>query len=330
MATATDIYINAYSAISAQDSFYKKWEPQLTTDQAFKDALEPVYKDFLPRKQLRRMSRVLRMGLTTALQALEQAGELELDAIVLGTAWGCVQDTEKFLEALIVNQEQYLTPTAFVQSTHNTVAGQIALFHKTNGYNMTHVQGKLSFESALVDAYTLLEQASAKNVLVNGLDELTSNLKIMLKRLHCASPQQPMGEGASCFILSQKATENSLARLVGVGSAYLPKGTPLQTASAQLTQQIPCDFDRLDVVLCGQAALPTAAFAQAECCSYTALCGNYPTNSAFAMGLGIELLQGNTAVQNLLAIKHPNPQHIGIYNREGRKEGLIVLEKIAQ
>lgn len=319
------IYINAYSTISAQDSFYNNWEEITSATNAFLDAQEPRYKEFLPRKQLRRMSRVVRMGLATAIQALEKGDQPTIDAIVSGTAWGCVQDTEKFLEALIVNQEQYLTPTAFVQSTHNTVAGQIALLQGNNGYNMTYVQGKVSFELALIDALTLFEQSPAQTVLVNGLDELTSNLKIMLERLHCAQPTQPMGEGASCFILSQNVTKKSLARVVGCSSAY-------STTPELLLKQANCTPENIDLVLCGQPLLEEAAsiFTQAKHCSYTSLCGNYPTNAAFGMSVGIELLQGNRAIQQALGLEPTILKQLAIYNQEGPHQGLIVLEKVEE
>lgn len=323
------IYINAYSSISAQDSFYKNWEEITLPTGAFLDAQEPQYKTFLSKKQLRRMSRVVRMGLTTALQALEQANQPTIDAIVSGTAWGCVQDTEKFLAALIVNQEQYLTPTAFVQSTHNTVAGQIALLQGNNGYNMTYVQGKVSFELAVIDALLLLEQKSTQTVLVNGLDELTPYLKIMLDRLHCVQPQKIMGEGASCFVLSKQATATSQACLIGCSSAYLPQKqttTPWSTLLAQSN----CQPEDIDLLLCGQA--PTkevqTIFSRARACSYSQLCGHYPTNAAFAMGLGIELLQANKQVQQALGDQGDFPTRLAIYNQEGQHRALIVLEKV--
>lgn len=323
------IYINAYSSISAQDSFYKNWEEIALPKDAFLDAQEPQYKTFLSRKQLRRMGRVVRMGLSTALQALEQAEQPTIDAIVSGTAWGCVQDTEKFLEALIVNQEQYLTPTAFVQSTHNTVAGQIALLQGNNGYNMTYVQGKVSFELALMDALLLLEQKNTQTVLVNGLDELTPHLKIMLERLYCAQPQQVMGEGASCFILSKQRTATSKACLTGCSSAYLQQD-PTAASWSTLLAQANCQPKDIDLLLCGQA--PTeevqTIFNQAKSCSYSQLCGHYPTNAAFAMGLGVELLQENKQVQQALGIQGAFPMRLAIFNQAGKHQALIVLEKV--
>ena len=124
------IYINGIGNISPQATFDLAQNTAVVkSSTAFMACQEPSYKQYIPRKQLRRMSRAVRMGLTVAHKALEEAQPSAIDAIITGTAWGCVKDTEKFLETIIENNEQYLTPTAFVQSTHNTVAGQIALMH---------------------------------------------------------------------------------------------------------------------------------------------------------------------------------------------------------
>ena len=53
------------------------------------------------------------------------------DAIITGTGLGCLEDTEKFLTAMVTNKEEFLTPTSFIQSTHNTVSAQIALLLPT-------------------------------------------------------------------------------------------------------------------------------------------------------------------------------------------------------
>ncbi len=43
-------------------------------------------------------------------------------AIITGTALGCLEDTVTFLTRMIELNEELLPPTAFIQSTHNTVA----------------------------------------------------------------------------------------------------------------------------------------------------------------------------------------------------------------
>ena len=63
---------------------------------------------------------------------------------------------------LSIITKNILTPTSFIQSTHNTVGGQIALELQCKGYNFTYVHGSNSFESALLDAKLQLELNEAK------------------------------------------------------------------------------------------------------------------------------------------------------------------------
>jgi len=100
-----NIYINGLGNISPQETFYKTMGDDIVTAEgAFLACQEPNYKEFIQKKMLRRMSRIVRMGLATAHKALEEANQPSLDAIISGTAWGCVKDTEKFLETIIENQ----------------------------------------------------------------------------------------------------------------------------------------------------------------------------------------------------------------------------------
>jgi len=101
-----------------------------TEEDVHKEYLEidkPNYKDFINPKVLRRMSKIVRMGIVASKTALKEAGLETTDAIITATGMGCQADTEKFLNAMIDNNEGLLTPTSFIQSTHNTVGGAIAL-----------------------------------------------------------------------------------------------------------------------------------------------------------------------------------------------------------
>ncbi|MAZ72488.1 MAG: 3-oxoacyl-ACP synthase, partial [Flavobacteriaceae bacterium] len=130
-----------------------------------------------------------------------------------GSGMGCMQDTEKFLNALLENKEAFLTPTAFIQSTHNTVGGQIALGLQCKAYNNTYVHGSLSLESALLDAQLTLQEGSAKTVLVGGVDELGTEF---VDYVHLKEQQEthhknvPYGEGAAFFLLTQDATKSNV------------------------------------------------------------------------------------------------------------------------
>lgn len=327
------IYINGIGNISPQATYYQAMGEEIAEPEgAFFKCQEPNYKEFIQKKLLRRMSRIVRMGLATAHKALEEAQNPSLDAIISGTAWGCVKDTEKFLETIIENNEEYLTPTAFVQSTHNTVAGQIALLHHNNCYNMSYVQGNVSFESALIDALLLFYDNKAKNILVNGIDEQTDKLKILLERLQCAQPNKRiMGEGAACFILGSEKVDNSYAQLMGVKMLYRPKDkTAIEHSISTLLKEANLTTDSIDLVLTGNdnTSLEQQLFPNATLSLYKTLCGEYPTSTAFAMAIAAQLIKGNQATQQALKIKQSEVNHILIYNNhQNINHSIILLSK---
>ncbi|PWT78687.1 MAG: beta-ketoacyl synthase, partial [Bacteroidetes bacterium] len=144
--------------------------------------IEPNYNTLLDPKLIRRMSRIIKMGSASALNALQEANLENPDAIIVGTAYGCMEDTEIFLRKMIQNQEELLTPTAFIQSTHNTVGAQIALICKCHQYNNTFVQNGFSFETALLDGILMLRDGEAKQLLVGGVDEIIPASHAILHR----------------------------------------------------------------------------------------------------------------------------------------------------
>ena len=84
----------------------------------------------------RRMSKVIKNAVSTAVECLGGIDEIaSLDAIITATGWGCLTDSERFLRNIIVDKDQLLNPTPFIQSTFNTVGGQIALLKHQHCYN---------------------------------------------------------------------------------------------------------------------------------------------------------------------------------------------------
>jgi len=331
-----NIYINGLGNISPQETFYKTMgENVAIAEGAFFTCQEPNYKEFIQKKLLRRMSRIIKMGLATAQKALEDAEHPPLDAIISGTAWGCVKDTEKFLETIIEHNEEYLTPTAFVQSTHNTVAGQIALLKHDNCYNMSYVQGHVSFESALIDAMLLFYENKAKNILVNGIDEQTEKLGILLERLHCAKAETSvMGEGAACFILGTEKTPHTYAQLAGATMLYRPKDkASIKQSLQQILQEANLSFEDISIVLSGNKdqSLEKELFPEAAFSNYKKLCGEYPTSTAFATAIAAQLLKGDSWTKTALGINKKEEQHLLIYNNhQDINHSIILLSKVDQ
>jgi 3-oxoacyl-(acyl-carrier-protein) synthase len=165
------------------------------------------------------MSRVIRMGVTAALTCLRETGIAVPDAIITGTAYGCLEDTGFFLRSIIERKEEMLQPATFIQSTHNTVAAQIALLLQCSGYNNTFVHRGFSFESALLDALLLLADGEAETVLVGGVDEITDISRAVLSRFGLFR-RTVAGEGAAFFLLARQPSGKDLARLDGMATFH--------------------------------------------------------------------------------------------------------------
>lgn len=174
----------------------------------------------------RRMSKVIRTAVATAVETICGVENIDgLDGIITATGWGCLSDSERFLRNVIADKEQMLNPTPFIQSTFNTVGGQIALLRHNHCYNVTYVNRSHSFEDALLDAMMRIADGDSSNVIVGAFDEQTpSQHKIMgrmgLFRNICD------GEGAVFAHLKADVGEHSSAQISAVDF-------PVRTLSGQ-------------------------------------------------------------------------------------------------
>lgn len=139
------------------------------------DSLEATkrIRQYVSPMESRRMGKLMKSTMLTSLDALKQAGVPCPDAIVTGTAWGCLENSEQLLLQLIEG-EDLLKPTLFMQSTHNTLSSAIAIHLKCHGANLTFTQKEQSFDWALYQAKLLLRLGRAKTVLVGCHDERTA------------------------------------------------------------------------------------------------------------------------------------------------------------
>ena len=65
------------------------------------NCVEPDYKTYIDPKLIRRMSRIIKMGVAAAMDCLQESGVAVPDAIVTGTAYGCLEDTGIFLSKMV-------------------------------------------------------------------------------------------------------------------------------------------------------------------------------------------------------------------------------------
>lgn len=291
------IYIRSAACISPFSPF---GGPPAEYGPARLKCIEPDYKALLDPRLLRRMSRIVRMGSAAALSCLKEAAVAEPDAIVTGTAYGCLEDTGIFLTSLIERNEETLQPAAFIQSTHNTVGAQIALLLQCTGYNNTFVHRGLSFESALQDAILLLQEGDAATVLAGGIDELTDTSHALLSRFGLYRHTRA-GEGAAFFLLTAGPSQNDWARVEGLTTFYKPEDG---SAIAGHIRSFLSAHDRpIDLVITGASGDRTGdavyerltsgdgPLAGLPLMTYKDLCGEYPTSTAFACWLAARLIR---------------------------------------
>lgn len=139
------------------------------------DSLEATkrIRQYVSPMESRRMGKLMKSAMLTSLDALKHAGVSCPDAIVTGTAWGCLENSEQLLLQLIEGEDLF-KPTLFMQSTHNTLSSAIAIHLKCHGANLTFTQKEQSFDWALYQAKLLLRLGRAKTVLVGCHDERTA------------------------------------------------------------------------------------------------------------------------------------------------------------
>lgn len=164
----------------------------------------------------RRMSKLVKTAVATAIETICGVENIdELDGIITATGWGCLSDSERFLRNVIADKEQLLNPTPFIQSTFNTVGGQIALLRHNHCYNVTYVNRSHSFEDALLDAMMRIADGDSSNVLVGAFDEQTPSQHKIMERMGLFRNVYD-GEGAVFAHLKANAGEFSLAQITAI------------------------------------------------------------------------------------------------------------------
>ncbi len=294
------LYIHHYCSISPAGVWVNDVDgQQLSALQGARAyAVEPDYAPLIPPMQLRRMSKPIRLGMAAARLCLQE--ERQLNSIHVGTAYGNLADSEQFLQKMIVQEEQLLNPTAFIQSTHNTVSGQIALALGCNAHNMTFVHRGHSLESAFVDAGLQLPAASEAYALVGAVDECTDIAYEILNDCGAFPPGSAAGEGATFFQVSTGNQGPYKAVLNGFSMFRASRIEEVITAvDTFIQQQVAGSIDPADLVLYGSDSeerygdLCTRFFAGNRRIPFKDYCGIFPSSIGFGICLGVGLLPGH-------------------------------------
>jgi hypothetical protein len=338
-------YIHQTSCISHQPTFN---EVDLENLQPSADnqlhALEPKYSS-IPPGQLRRMGRALRMGVGTGMRLLESN---KVDGMLIATANGGIEDSITFLNQIIDYEEGRLTPTNFVQSTFNAIAGLMGMITNNKGYNATHVHRGLAFENVVLDAALLLMENPTHSYLIGGVDEISvrnyrmeamagwykkepvSNAELYNANTPGALP----GEGAAMFVVSNnsKGATSRLAKLQMVHT------TSVDVVKQQLQKFI--ENERIDFLLSGESGdsrfvefyrgVESMLSTEIGVARFKHMTGEFQTVSALALWLACHFAETGLVAAHALKRNSVKPiQRILIYNNyHAAQHSFMLVEKV--
>lgn len=349
------VYINSAACISVQDTLSENFSEHLKPENSTQvlKAIEPNYKEFIPPAMIRRMSKTVKMSSVASTLALREAGIEKPDSIIVGTGMGCSQDSEKFLKNVLENNEEFLTPTFFIQSTHNTVAGQIALGLQCHGYNFTYVNTSSALEFSLLDAKLQILDGEAENVLVGSTDEKTNRIMELYQLSNTIKKEENLpsdylnsktegviwGEGSSFFVLGKDKNENSYAQLKDIQITNKLESDETEKFIREFLVKNNLKNEEIDAVILGYSGdsksdiyykKASEIFQNSSLLYYKHLSGEFNTASGFSTFMACHILKNQEIPRVMMInnIKKDEIKNVLLYNHlKGNDHSLVLLEK---
>lgn len=349
------VYINSAACISVQDTLSENFSEHLKPENSTQvlKAIEPNYKEFIPPAMIRRMSKTVKMSSVASTLALKEAGIEKPDSIIVGTGMGCSQDSEKFLKNVLENNEEFLTPTFFIQSTHNTVAGQIALGLQCHGYNFTYVNTSSALEFSLLDAKLQILDGEAENVLVGSTDEKTDRIMELYQLSNTIKKEENLpsdylnsktegviwGEGSSFFVLGKEKNESSYTQLKDIQITNKLESDETEKFIQEFLVKNNLKNEEIDAVILGYSGdsksdiyykKASELFQNSSLLYYKHLSGEFNTASGFSTFMACQILKNQEIPKVMMIndIKKDEIKNVLLYNHlKGDDHSLILLEK---
>ncbi|RZJ60290.1 MAG: 3-oxoacyl-ACP synthase, partial [Flavobacterium sp.] len=317
-------------------------------------ANEPDYKEFIPPAAGRRMAKGVKNGIAASTRALQEAGVQMPEAIITGTGMGCINDSEKFLKAIIDNKEEFLTPTSFIQSTHNTVGAQIALGLQCKAYNFTYVNGAVSFESSLIDAKLQIDEEEASTILVGGIEEWAAQTNKFLevagmiksadnapfKVLASKTTGSVLSEGAVFFVLDNKKQDTTYAQLKDIAIYNVLDRSEVAETMKTFLESNKLSVADIDAIVLGYNGdvqyddyytnLAEGVFAATPQIYYKHLSGEFNTVSAFGLWAAANIMKTQQIPEILKVnfIEGKSFNHLVLYNQyRGQDHSFTLISK---
>ncbi len=298
------VYIQAAEQISIQTPLSEEWmEQPIVYHEPFVKAVNPAFREYIAPNEARRMGNIMKRAIVTSLKVLKETGINHPDAIITGTSIGSLNYTEKFLDDLVENGEESLSPTYFMQTTHNTVSSTISIFTATHSYNTTYSHGGISFELALKDAWMQLNLGQISNALVGGHDEMVESYYELLRKTGYVGVEGmvPCGECAMSMMLNTKASTDNLCELAGVSVFRTKSVQNIRKQLEALVEKANIKVETIQMVMTGVNGNPEndrlyqpvldELFPQAEHLQYKQLFGENYTVSALGLYAAAHLMK---------------------------------------
>lgn len=248
------VYIQAAEQISIQTPLSEEWMHQpIEYHEPFVKAVNPAFRDYIAPNEVRRMGNIMKRALVTSLKVLKDTGIAHPDAIITGTSIGSLDYTEKFLDALTENGEESLSPTYFMQTTHNTVSSTISIFTGTHSYNTTYSHGGISFDLALKDAWMQLHLGMISNALVGGYDEMVESYFRLLQKIGYVGVEGmvPCGECSMSMMLNKKESPDNLCELSGLSVFRMKSYQNVRKHLESLVEKAELQMRDIQIVMTG-------------------------------------------------------------------------------
>ena len=222
--------------ISIQNPLSEEWmENPLDYTEGYVPAIDPEFRQFISAGDARRMGKLLKRALATSLSALQEGGIENPDAIITGTGFGSVENTELFLDAMVREGEQMLKPTQFMQSTHNTASSLIGIHTHSHGYNSTYTQKGMSFDCALYDAWLQFRLGKIKTALVGSHDEMTPVFAGFMRKANHVKTGEICSEAAVSVLMGTNQDIPAYCTLEGMAILNCPDEDELANTVRSLT-----------------------------------------------------------------------------------------------
>lgn len=336
------VYVLAAKQVSIQQPLNEAWiDEPLTYDEPYVRSIDPSFKEYVSPIEARRMGKILKRALATSKEAINASGLETVDAIITGTGYGCLENTEVFLDALSREGEQLLKPTYFMQSTHNTISSLVAIQTKNHNYNVTYAHKGISFDSALQDAWYQFRLGKINSALVGGHDELTPLFYRILKKGGLMGLGKEIGGEAAASVVLGRKSEGALCKLSGFRMLYNPSMDELSAAVATLLQSAGKGLVDVDFILTGingyekndeaYFSETKTLFGNKTLLKYKHLFGESFTASGIGMYVAAQCVKAGRVPASLFVkpseVSDKQPKCILLYNHsDGRNFSFTLLE----